>query len=546
LSGPAGRDLAYLAAIVDSSDDAIIGKTLDSTIVSWNRGAERLFGYSASEAVGRSMRILVPEDRSGEEDEIIARLRRGESVEHFETIRTRRDGARIDLSLTISPIRDEAGRIIGASHIARDITEKKRATEALRLLALVGAVLNESLDFERTLASLANILVPVIADWCAIDLANAAGDLRPIVVAHSNPARVELAAELRRRYPPDPAASRGAAEAFRTGEAQMMEEIPPGLIESSARDEEHRRLMVQLGLVSYMCVPIAVRDRVFGVLTLVSAESGRRFGPSDLNLARQIANLAASAIENSMSYREAKKAVQIRDDFLSVAGHELRTPLNTARLLVQLLGRRAREDERIRGLSEPIERIDRAIDRLADLVDELLDVSRISAGHLDLAEEDDVALDALVRDVAGRFEEEVARAGGSLELRVVSIRGCWDPRRLDQVLTNLLSNAIKYGEGRPIEIELAGSGDCAVLRIRDHGIGIAAKDRARIFERFERAVSGRNYGGLGLGLWISKKIVEAHRGTIQVESEPGRGATFIVTLPGAQVSCLEKKEAWKA
>jgi len=226
-------------------------------------------------------------------------------------------------------------------------------------------------------------------------------------------------------------------------------------------------------------------------------------------------------------------ALAHRDDFLSVASHELRTPLTSLKLDLANLARGAR-----RGVTVPAERlaaklakIENQANRLHRLIDELLDVSRIASGRLELQLED-VDLAQLARDFAARTREEAARTGSALEVRADGpVVGRWDRARLEQVLANLVSNALKYGAGKPVEIAVSGSAPRARLVVRDQGLGIAPRDQARIFERFERAASSRHYGGIGLGLWIVKQIVDALGGTVAVESELGAGSTFTVELP---------------
>ena len=229
--------------------------------------------------------------------------------------------------------------------------------------------------------------------------------------------------------------------------------------------------------------------------------------------------------------RELAQAVRARDSFISMASHELRTPLNALRLQLAVLRRHPRAEE-----PEPpgewSQLLERQVFRLTRLVNSLLDVSRIAAGRLALEPEDDVDLAAVVREVAEQFDGELRRACCPLSLRAESsVLGRWDELRLDGVVANLLSNGIKYGAGKPIEILVEGDGDTARLLVRDHGIGIAPEDQARIFERFERGVSGQHVGGLGLGLWIARAFVEALGGRIRVESRVGEGSTFTVELP---------------
>jgi PAS domain S-box-containing protein len=224
-------------------------------------------------------------------------------------------------------------------------------------------------------------------------------------------------------------------------------------------------------------------------------------------------------------------AIVLRDDFLSVASHELKTPLTTLKLEMANLLRLVRRGSPEEGLTARLQRMDAQAMRLNHLIDELLDVSRIAAGRLDF-DFDDVDLTDVVSDVALRFAEDAVRRGGSIDVFAPETAvGRWDRSRLDQIVTNLVSNAVKYGEGKPIEVVVQTRDDRATLVVRDHGVGIYPRDHARIFERFERAVPSRHYGGIGLGLWIVRQIVQALGGSVGVESRPGAGSTFTVELP---------------
>jgi PAS domain S-box-containing protein len=545
-----------LAAIVESSEDAIIGKTLDSIITSWNPGAERLYVYTAGEAVGNSIAMLVPPERPDELPGIMNRLKRGERIHHYETVRVKKDGSHLEVSLSISPIRAADGTITGAATIARDIGEQKKAErERARLLeaeqtarrraeviqgnvtflARASEILAGSLDYQTTLGNVARLAVPYLGDWCTIDLVEDDGRFRRIALSHPDPEKVDLARRLQEKYPPNEQSSEAVMQVVRTGESVLVPEITPEALDRASMDDEQRTIIKGLGLRSYLVVPLPARGRILGVISFVFAESDRRYGAEEQSLAEDLGRRAAIAVDNARLYLQAQEALQLRNEFLSIASHELKTPLTSLQLQVQILERVMSRDMAAPMSSERAQHVlagaQRQVKRLSKLINDLLDVSRIAAGKVEL-ELATVELGELVSDVIERFRSEAATVGSPIALHVeTNVVGSWDPFRIDQVVTNLLSNAIKYGLGNPIDVTVAAASGTARLCVVDHGIGIALDDLTRIFDRFERMTSVQSYGGLGLGLYIARQIVDAHGGTIGVSSEPSCGSTFTVELP---------------
>lgn len=268
---------------------------------------------------------------------------------------------------------------------------------------------------------------------------------------------------------------------------------------------------------------------IWGTATGQGPFAGESRVGSLLSLQMFMGVVATTLLILGAAIEEMEHAVRLRDDFLSVAGHEFKTPLTTLQLQLDRLRRLPRGAENTAERSAEIAQ--KAVDRLARMIEELLDVTRVRAGRLILTFEE-VDLSATVKEVSGRFREEAARSGSVVEIDGPdTLTGRWDRNRVDQIVTNLLSNAIKYGSGKPVEVRVELLGARARLTVRDHGIGIAPEHHARIFQRFERAVSGAHFRGLGLGLWIVREIVDAHHGTISVESAIGAGTTFTVELP---------------
>src|SRR5262249_27491214 len=253
---------------------------------SWNQGAQRLFGYTAQEIVGKPLSLLVPPDHPDELPSLLERIKKGEHVDHFETVRLHKNGSRGDVSLTISPVKNAEGKIIGASKIARDITARKRHEATLHFLAEASKLLGELLDVPSTLQKVAGVAVPYFADGCAVDLLEADGSLRRVAIAHVDPAMGERAHALSRRYPTRPLDPYGPAGVARTGQPELASEVPDVVLGAVAHDEDPLRLLRELRFRSYLSVPLVARGRPLGVLTFSTSGSGRRYGPADLTLAK--------------------------------------------------------------------------------------------------------------------------------------------------------------------------------------------------------------------------------------------------------------------
>ncbi len=305
-----------------------------------------------------------------------------------------------------------------------------------------------------------------------------------------------------------------------------LEQRPPG----SRPAPPYEQIEARFAGGGILVVPLRAHDQTTGALTLFRGP-GTRYTRDDLALLKDVGDRAALALYTARLYDEAQGAVRVRDDFLSIAGHELRTPLTALHLQLQAMVRFPEQSVSVEMVQERARKMAQQTHRLARLITELLDVSRIIRGRLTL-ETSEVDLVELCRHVVDMCDADLRRAGCALTVTApATLSGRWDRTRIEQVLQNLLLNACKYGRARPIEIELRAEQARAIIVVRDDGIGIPLEDQARIFERFERAVPSRHFGGFGLGLWISREVVEAHGGHISVESAPERGATFRVELP---------------
>jgi signal transduction histidine kinase len=290
--------------------------------------------------------------------------------------------------------------------------------------------------------------------------------------------------------------------------------------------------MDELAFGSMMTVPLPGRDGAAGALTMFFNRGGRTHTRDDVLLGMEIASRAAVAVQNARLLRDLRDAVRLRDEFLAMASHELRTPLAAVRLNVETLLLRARREPLSREtLVTKLEGTGRQVTRLAELVDRILDVSRIEAGVLTLERRDCDLADEL-RGAVAELEPERAQAGSRISVEApATLLAHLDVTRVRQALRNLVHNALKYGEGRPVSVNLAARDGNAEVRVADQGIGIAAEDQARIFERFTRAAGARHYQGLGVGLFIAREVARAHGGALSVDSVAGAGSTFTLELP---------------
>jgi signal transduction histidine kinase len=414
-----------------------------------------------------------------------------------------------------------------------DFGDPRTPEAALRFIAHVSAVLAESLDYEATLATVARLAVPFVADLCLVDVLDDAGKMQRVAVAHRDPAVEDWQRRARlqnRRW----AGQDLAAEILTAGRGLLTPEITPALLEKYVENPDVRSRLMEIGVSSGITVPMLARGRALGAIILCLCGGQRRYGQDDLALAEELARRAAVAIDNARLYRGAQQAVRARDEFLTVASHELNTPITSLLLLAQTL-RDTRHEMTETAVERSLEVMALQTRRLSTLVQELLDVTRVQAGALPIRRES-VDLAGLLREVAERFVEEKRPAGRALELQSPArLQGQWDRACLDQIVSNLLSNAFKFGAGSPVVVVLeeleTGPNGRVRLQVRDQGIGVPPERLTDIFDPFARAVPASNYGGLGLGLYIVRSLVRALQGRVSVESTLAEGSTFTVELP---------------
>jgi PAS domain S-box-containing protein len=504
------RARAFQAAIVESSSEAVIGKTLEGLVTSWNAAAERMYGYAAAEALGRHISFIVPEELRPDLEDILARLGRGERVERDETVRVRKDGSRIDVSLIVSPIRDAYGRIVGASTIARDITAQRRADEERARLARL--VEHERGRLKNLVADVPGV---VWEAWGEPDESTQRMDFVSDYVETMLGYTVEEWLQtpnfwLTVVHPED--RERAAAEAR-------------AIYESREGGTSRFRWVRKDGRV----VHVEAQSRI------ILDELGRPVGMRGVTM--DITDLKTAEERLRVLYERSQEVNRAKDEFLATLSHELRTPLTPVLGWTHMIRSGRLGPAEVEHGVRVIEKNSQALSRL---INDLLDMSSILSGKMRI-ERAPVELSGVVREAAetvrphadARSVEVEVQTGG---LRPAVVSG--DRTRLVQVFWNLLHNAVKFSrEGGRVRVRVGAADGTARVEVEDDGQGIDAEFLPHVFERFRQAdmATTRAHGGLGLGLALVKSFVEAHGGSVRAESAgPGRGSRFTVALPSVE------------
>ena len=520
---------AMLAAIIDSSEDAIISKTLEGVITSWNQAAQRMFGYSEDEVIGRHISLLIPDDRRQEEEMIIDSIRSGRRVQHFQTQRLTKNGKLIPISLTISPILADDGAIIGASKIARDISEQLKAQEEIRkhaqtqeLLLSVGRTVSEKLDLQSILQKVTDITTRLTgAEFGAFFYNNitAKGETYQLYALSGAPKEAFEHFDPPRNTPLFHMTFNGEA-ILRSGDITRdprYGKIPP----------HFGMPRVHLPVVSYLAVPIiSPGGSPIGGLFFGHSRPDM-FDADHEKLVAGIAPQAAVAIDNAKLYEEIKTLNTRKDEFIGVAGHELRTPITTIKGYLQLMEEYAEPGASKDFLGKAL----RQVNKLNRLVSDLLDVSKIQAGKLQY---NMIAcrLGPLVKDSVETIRQIYPTHSIECILPAEDFIISADGAKIEQVLINFLTNAVKYSpDNDKIVLSVKKDDDRILVSIKDFGIGIPQQHLEHIFHRYFRIESVNMVSGLGIGLYISKEIIRRHGGDSWAESKEGEGSVFYFSLP---------------
>lgn len=520
---------ARLSAIVESSNDAIISKSLDGTILSWNKGAEKIFGYTEEEVLGKSITILIPQERLREEFHILEKIRNGISLDHFETIRKHKTGKEIPISITVSPIKNRRGRITGASKVARDISfqvqaqaAREKYTRNLEVLNTVGKSISENLDVQGILQRVTDATTKLTgAAFGAFFYNN--------VDREGNSFRLFTL-------------SGAPREAFEhLGMPRHTEMFLPTFVEKKVvriadirKHSSHGKNAPHFGMpkghfsvVSFLAVPVVSKSgAVIGGLLYGHPEPGIFTAEHEL-LVVNIASQAAVSLDNSRLFEQVKSLSEKKDEFIALASHELKTPLTTIKGYLQVMAKKEQDKLSELFLTKSLNQVD----KLNTLVEDLLNMSRIESGRLDFNLEI-FDLKVMLQDIIETFSwsagshEIIATLGHTPAF----IEG--DRQRIEQAILNLMTNAIKYSpKADKIYISLEVVGTSTTVRVKDEGIGLTHQQKEQLFTRFYRAEDTKGISGLGLGLYLTKQIIDRHQGKIEVSSEYGKGSEFCFTLP---------------
>ncbi|SKB48059.1 PAS domain S-box-containing protein [Daejeonella lutea] len=472
---------SMLAAIIDTSDDTIISKTLQGVITSWNKSAERMFGYTEAEAVGQHISLIIPKDRLNEEDLIIRQVSQGTKIDHFETVRLAKSGKEVLISLSVSPIHDANGKVIGASKIARDIADKTVASERQAKLA---AIVDSSDD-----TILSKTLEGIITSW------NKAAEKMFGYTEH------EIIGKHISTLIPE---ERIREEDYIIGKIKQGNKVDH--FETYRRHKNGKLIPISLSVS-----PIIIDGQIIGAA----------------KIARDVTVEVEAKKEAERLYQEIKSLNSKKDEFIGLASHELKTPLTSISAYLQILDRVITEEKPKMFLTKTLQQVS----KLSSLVNDLLDVSKIESGQLHLTK-----THVNIREVLDDAIQLLEHSNTTHRIKVhsdgIQLTINADAHRIEQALVNLMTNAIKYSpKADVIEVSLHHENDQVIIGIKDYGIGISEDKLKHVFGRFYRAEDDPNISGLGIGLYLTHQIIQRHEGKIWAESKPGEGSTFWVSLP---------------
>jgi PAS domain S-box-containing protein len=524
-----------VTAIIDAITDGFVAFDRDLRYTFVNARAAQLWSTPAATMIGKSPGELWPGMHGSA---FVALLRRVVETGKPETLEGYSATLRLPIELRAYPL--QGGGVVA---FFTDLTEHHRAEEAATFLADASRVLASASDYATTLSNLARAAVPRLGDWCAVDVIvdpdreEWPPRIERVAVVHQDPAKVELARTLTTRFPQDWSRDTGTPGVLRTRQPMFVPEVTDAMLAAGAQNETHAALLQALHIRSIMIVPLVARDRVLGTITLVMAESVRRFTDADLALAVDLGQRAGVALDNARLLRNAKEANAVKTEFLRNVSHELRQPLNAIRGYVDLW-RSGSRGELPASLHGDLERLSRNQEHLTALIEDLLSFTRLEVGRL--------TVERVVVPIAAMFASLEAMVRPQMDLRGLhfdyercdpSLAALGDEDRVLQVCLNLLTNAMRATPaGGRVSLGCTADGPSVVITVTDTGVGIPSDKLASIFEPFTQLGRALNAPkeGAGLGLAISRGLAEAMGGSLTVASELGSGSTFTFRLPRAE------------
>jgi PAS domain S-box-containing protein len=521
-------------AFFENSPIGMHWATAEGTIIRANRADAEVLGYEPSALVGKKWAEIYADPAQAKN--LLLRLQRGESLENAEVILKCNNGALKHARLDARPV-FEGEKLVRIDTLTRDDTERRRSATHAQLLLEISTILGSSLEYEETLPKVARLAVPRLSDWCVIELAGEGGTSVAVEVAHVDPDKEELARVLQRQYPLDPQGTRGVSQVLRTGKPILYSEVNAATLSQLALDHQHRRLLEALGLGSMIVAPMISRGRTLGAVTLAMGPTGQKYTPAEVLVAEGLAQQIAGAIDNARLYLEAREAVRTREDLLGIVSHDLKGPLSIVLMQCAEAIRSLETGASGEMLKADFGVIERSAIRMERLITDLLDFASLEAGKLSID-----AQPHLVRGLVAEVAESLHALAGKRRRQIdvdnvdPNLKVFCDRGRALQVFLNLVTNAIKFTpESGTIHIEAKVLEGEVRFSVRDTGVGIPESELPRVFQMYWQKQPDRKKG-VGLGLYIARRLVEAHGGRIKVESRVGVGTTVSFTLPTAAPS----------
>jgi PAS domain S-box-containing protein len=575
--------------LLESAPDAMVITSDDGKIQMVNAQTERLFGYERKDMVGKEVELLIPErfhhNHVNHRQNYVAIPKVREMGVGMDLSGKRKDGREFPVSVSLSPMEIKGENRILVISAIRDISRQKEAEteirklnenlenlvvertselelalqnerastdkanrnqERLAFLSKVSEILASSLDYSITLQNIAKMMTPEIADWCTIDEIDEVETVKRVVVSHMDPLKIKLGFEMAERYPPDPESPYGLLKVYRTNKPEFYQNITNEMAENRATDEEHLRLIRELGIISAILVPLVRRDKVFGVLTLGQAESGRVFEEKDIEIARELAQRITIALENAKLYNESlntnadleqrvirrtKELEEINKEleaFSYSVSHDLRAPLRSIDGFSNIILQEYNEllDEEGKGY---FKRVKDASKHMGHLIDDMLKLSQISRAEINI---EITNLSEITEAIALELKSSDPERKVNFIIQQ-EIYANADQHLIQIAMQNLIGNAWKYsGKNPESEIEFGSyrKEDQTVYFVRDNGVGFDMEYVGKLFGAFQRLHNSKEFEGTGIGLATVQRIIRRHHGKIWVHAEVHKGATFFFTL----------------